>query len=98
MKSSIGADRSRLVKDIFWILTFFGLIAMVMRFAYGLGVTTNLTDRVPWGLWKIFNMVGGAALATSGFTIGFLGHVLRVKSFLCALGDLAVKKKNRRGR
>ncbi|MBD3164993.1 hypothetical protein GF324_00175 [bacterium] len=74
-------DRTRRVKDILWALAFPGAVAMVFRFAFGLGATTNLTDGVPWGLWKIFNMVAGAALATSGFTVGFLGHVLHLKRF-----------------
>jgi len=79
MEKKLRIDRTRRVKDILWILAFFGVVAMVFRFAFGLGETTNLSDRVPWGLWKILNMVGGAALATSGFTIGFLGHVLHIK-------------------
>lgn len=74
-------DRTRRVKDILWVCVFAGLLAMLFRFIFGLGATTNLDDHVPWGLWKIFNMVGGAALATSGFTIGFLGHVLHIKPF-----------------
>ena len=48
---------------------------------HGLGATTNLTDEVPWGLWKIFNMVAGVALSTSGFTIGFLVIVLKLERF-----------------
>lgn len=72
-------ERTRRIKDILWFFTFFGLIAMIFRLYFGLGATTNLSDAVPWGLWKILNMVAGAALATSGFTIGFLAHVLKIK-------------------
>ncbi len=79
MNEAMSRDRTRRIKDVCWLLAFVGVVAMVLRFVFGLGATTELTDRVPWGLWKIFNMVGGAALATSGFTIGFLGHVLHVK-------------------
>jgi Ni/Fe-hydrogenase subunit HybB-like protein len=46
---------------------------------FGLGATTNLDDAVPWGLWKILNMVAGVALATGGFTVGLLATVLHVK-------------------
>jgi Ni/Fe-hydrogenase subunit HybB-like protein len=74
-------DRTRRIKDIFWVLAFAGIVAMLIRFVFGLGATTNLTDRVPWGLWKVLNMIGGAALATSGFTVGFLGHVLKIEKF-----------------
>ncbi len=41
----------------------------------------NLSDAVPWGLWKILNMVAGVALSTSGFTVGFLVYVVGLKRF-----------------
>jgi len=73
-------DRTRGLKDILWFLIFFGAVAILFRLWYGLGPTTNLTDEVPWGLWKILNMVAGVALATGGFTIGFLVYILRMES------------------
>jgi Ni/Fe-hydrogenase subunit HybB-like protein len=54
---------------------------MAFRLWFGLGATTNLSDAVPWGLWKILNMVAGVALATGGFTVGFLVYVLRIERF-----------------
>jgi Ni/Fe-hydrogenase subunit HybB-like protein len=72
---------NRLLKDALWTLALFGLVAAVMRLAYGLGPTTNLTDAAPWGLWKVLNMVAGVALATSGFTVGFLVYVLRREQY-----------------
>ncbi len=74
-------NRARIVKDVLWILALFGLVAGVFRLIFGLGATTNLTDGVPWGLWKVFNMIAGVALSTSGFTIGFLVYVLHMKRF-----------------
>jgi len=74
-------DRTRPIKDILWMLALFGLVAGVFRMWFGLGATTNLSDAMPWGLWKILNMVAGVALSTSGFTIGFLVYVLRLERF-----------------
>lgn len=74
-------NRARIAKDILWILALSGLVAGVFRLIFGLGPTTNLTDGVPWGLWKVLNMIGGVALSTSGFTVGFLVYVLRLKRF-----------------
>lgn len=71
----------RPIKDILWVLAFFGLLAGIFRMWFGLGATTNMVDEIPWGLWKIMNMVAGAALATSGFTIGVLYYVFRIKKF-----------------
>jgi Ni/Fe-hydrogenase subunit HybB-like protein len=74
-------NKTRAVKDILWILVFFGLVAGIFRLWFGLGAITNLTDAVPWGLWKVLNMVAGVALSTCGFTIGFLAYVLKIEKF-----------------
>jgi Ni/Fe-hydrogenase subunit HybB-like protein len=74
-------NRTRSLKDILWVLALAGLVAGVFRLWFGLGATTNLTDAVPWGLWKILNMVAGVAISTSGFTIGFLVYVLKLERF-----------------
>lgn len=74
-------SRTRALKDILWVLALTGLVAAMFRLWYGLGATTNLSDAFPWGLWKVLNMVGGVALSTSGFTVGFLVYVLRLKRF-----------------
>ncbi len=73
------ADRIRKLVDLLWVLTFFGAVSIAFRLWFGLGATTNLTDQVPWGLWKIMNMVAGVALATGGFMVGFLVYVLRME-------------------
>jgi len=73
--------RTMLIKDILWFFVLWGLVAGVFRMWFGLGATTNLTDAVPWGMWKILNMVAGVALSTSGFTVGFLVVVLKIERF-----------------
>lgn len=75
------SSRTRATKDVLWIIALAGLVAAGFRLWFGLGATTNLSDAYPWGLWKILNMVGGVALSTSGFTVGFLVYVLRLKRF-----------------
>jgi Ni/Fe-hydrogenase subunit HybB-like protein len=78
---AVTTNRTRIFKDVLWILALGGLVAAVFRLWYGLGATTNLSDEVPWGLWKILNMVAGVALSTGGFTIGFLAYVLKIERF-----------------
>ncbi len=73
--------RTRVIKDVLWTIALAGLVGAAFRLWFGLGATTNLSDAVPWGLWKVLNMVGGVALSTSGFTVGFLVYVLRLKRF-----------------
>jgi Ni/Fe-hydrogenase subunit HybB-like protein len=74
-------SRTRVIKDVLWAVALAGLVGACLRLWFGLGATTNLSDAVPWGLWKILNMVGGVALSTSGFTVGFLVYVLGLKRF-----------------
>lgn len=33
-----------------------GLVTTVIRFGWGLGASTNLTDQTPWGLWIGFDV------------------------------------------
>jgi Ni/Fe-hydrogenase subunit HybB-like protein len=75
------SGRTRTLKDLLWVVALAGLVAGGFRLWFGLGATTNLNDAVPWGLWKILNMVAGVAISTSGFTIGFLVYVLRLERF-----------------
>ncbi|RJO64434.1 MAG: hypothetical protein C4523_18400 [Myxococcales bacterium] len=73
--------RAQIVKDILWTLVFWGVAAGALRLWMGLGETTHLSDAMPWGVWKILNMLGGAALSTSGFMLGVLVYVLRRERF-----------------
>ncbi len=73
--------RMQILKDILWILAIWGLVAGVLRMKMGLGATTNLSDAMPWGMWKIFNMLAGAALSTSGFMLGIIVYVFHRKQF-----------------
>jgi len=72
---------TRHIKDILWAIALAGLMAAIFRLWFGLGATTNLSDAMPWGLWKVLNMIAGVALSTSGFTIGLLVYVFKLERF-----------------
>lgn len=59
----------------------FGFAAIVVRLVGGLGASTGLSDAMPWGIWKIINMVAGVALATGGFTLAAIVYVFNVKKY-----------------
>lgn len=69
------------IKDILWILMIAGLTVGVGRFINGLGASTNMTDALPWGFWKVFNMVAGAALATSGFVVAAIIYIFQMDKY-----------------
>jgi Ni/Fe-hydrogenase subunit HybB-like protein len=77
------------IKDLMWALAIAGLVVGVGRFVFGLGASTNMLDTVPWGLWKIFNMVAGAALATSGFVVACIIYIFKMEKYK-PVGRLAV--------
>ncbi|PLX32037.1 MAG: Ni/Fe-hydrogenase cytochrome b subunit [Ignavibacteria bacterium] len=58
-----------------------GLVAAVVRFGWGLGVATNLSDVTPWGLWIGFDIVVGVGLAAGGFTLAGIVHIFNIKRF-----------------
>lgn len=73
------------LKDILWVVATFGAVAIIARLLGGLGATTDLSDSMPWGLWKILNMVAGVALATGGFALAATVHVFGLKKYKSVL-------------
>lgn len=74
------------VKITFWkvvaaVLMGLGLIALVQRYALGLGATTNLADTFPWGLWIGFDILVGVGLAAGGFTVAATVYVFNLERF-----------------
>ncbi len=58
-----------------------GLVALVMRYAMGLGATTNLVDTFPWGIWIGFDILVGVGLAAGGFTIAATVYLFNIERF-----------------
>jgi len=62
-----------------------GLGLGAWRFVQGLGVTTNLDNQFPWGLWIAVDVATGVALAAGGFTTAALVHVLHRERYHAVL-------------
>jgi Ni/Fe-hydrogenase subunit HybB-like protein len=58
-----------------------GLGILVVRFTYGLGAVTNLSQDYPWGFWKGFNVITGVAFAGGAYVITFVVYVMRVEKY-----------------
>jgi Ni/Fe-hydrogenase subunit HybB-like protein len=58
-----------------------GIVLIAIRFIYGLGAVTNLSQSYPWGIWIGFDVVTGVAFAGGAYVLTFAAHVLRVKTF-----------------
>ena len=51
------------------------LLVLIVRFVFGLGATTNLSDGYPWGIWVVYDVVIGSAFACGGFSVAMLVYV-----------------------
>jgi len=58
-----------------------GLYATVIRYAQGLGASTNLSDAFPWGLWIGFDMLVGVGIAAGGFVVAATVHVFHIHRY-----------------
>ncbi|MDX1775009.1 MAG: NrfD/PsrC family molybdoenzyme membrane anchor subunit [Desulfobulbales bacterium] len=58
-----------------------GLVLIVLRFATGLGATTNLNQEFPWGIWIGFDVVTGVAFAAGAYIVTFMVYVLRMEKY-----------------
>ena len=84
----------RLQKLTFWQAVFIMLMVALayvtfIRFYYGLGASTNLTDQFPWGIWIGFDILCGVGLAAGGFTLAATVHIFNIKTLQadCSAGD-----------
>ena len=74
------------VKITFWrvvlaLLLIAGAYATILRFARGLGASTNLNDAFPWGIWIGFDVMCGVMLAAGGFTLTAAVYLFNMKKF-----------------
>jgi len=53
-----------------------GALAVVYRFAVGLGASTALSNGYPWGIWIAFDVVTGTALACGGYALAILIYIV----------------------
>ncbi len=58
-----------------------GIVLIVIRFIYGIGSVTNLSQEVPWGLWIGFDVVTGVAFAGGAYVITFLVYILNREKY-----------------
>jgi Ni/Fe-hydrogenase subunit HybB-like protein len=60
----------------FLLLAIVAFALIAVRFAFGLGAVTALSDGYPWGIWIAFDVVTGTALACGGYAVALLVYIL----------------------
>jgi Ni/Fe-hydrogenase subunit HybB-like protein len=68
-------------RAIFAAILASGLYATYLRVFYGLGGSTNLSDKFPWGLWIAFDVMCGVGLAAGGFTLVAMVHIFNIEKY-----------------
>ena len=58
-----------------------GLAVAIVRFIYGIGAVSNLSDGRGWGLWISFDLYCGVALAAGGFTLAGTVYIFNLKKY-----------------
>jgi len=84
--SVLDVPRPRAGRFGFWtfalgVVLLLLLYVTFMRFSRGLGATTNLTDRFPWGIWIGFDILCGVGLAAGAFTLMATVHLFHIEKF-----------------
>ncbi len=62
----------------FKILMIFGIIGVFLilkRYFFGLGSVSNLNDGYPWGMWIVYDVVTGTAIACGGYSMAMLIYI-----------------------
>jgi Ni/Fe-hydrogenase subunit HybB-like protein len=68
-------------KVVLLLIWLAGLVATFIRITGGLGASTNLSDKYPWGLWIGFDVISGVGLSAGAFTIAAAVYVFHIKRF-----------------
>jgi Ni/Fe-hydrogenase subunit HybB-like protein len=75
-----GFDKGSIVIGVLSLLLLVGIFAAVGRLYVGLGESTALSDRYPWGIWIGFDFLL-IAFSGVGFTMAGLVHVFRQEKY-----------------
>jgi len=81
MITSERFKRAEAAKLLLYFLLGCGAVAVGARLLFGLGSTTALTNTVPWGLWKGFNVVASVPLAAGGFVLAGMFYIFHMKRY-----------------
>ena len=57
------------------VMAFAAFAVLAVRFVFGLGSVTNLSDGYPWGIWIAYDVVVGSAFACGGYTMALLVYI-----------------------
>ena len=66
-------------KVIFCLIMAMGLYSAFVRFYYGIGAVSNMSDKFPWGIWIGFDVLCGVMLAAGAFIVTGAVYLLNIQ-------------------
>jgi Ni/Fe-hydrogenase subunit HybB-like protein len=63
------------------LLVITGLIPAILRYLFGFGAMTHLSDGRGWGFWISFDLYCGVALAAGGFTLAAIVYIFKLEKY-----------------
>lgn len=70
--------RAKILTPSFWVLltlTLIGFALIAVRFIWGIGAVSNMSDGYPWGLWITYDVATGTAIACGGYAVAILIYI-----------------------
>lgn len=61
---------------ILFVIAAIGMFFLAQRFIFGLGAVSNLNQGYPWGIWIVYDVLVGTALACGGYALALMVYVL----------------------
>ncbi len=58
-----------------------GVVVAIIRFIYGIGAISNLSNTYPWGFWISFDIFMGIAISSGAFLLAGAVYILDLKQF-----------------
>ena len=56
-------------------------IVAIVRYVYGIGAISNLSNAYPWGFWVSFDLYTGIAISSGAFVLTSLVYILELEQF-----------------
>jgi Ni/Fe-hydrogenase subunit HybB-like protein len=58
------------------LLVAIAVVILGFRFVYGMGAVSNISDGQTWGIWVVYDVMIGSALACGGYVMAMLVYIL----------------------
>ncbi len=56
-------------------------VIALLRFTYGIGLISNLSNAYPWGFWVSFDLFTGIAISSGAFILASLVYIFELEEF-----------------